>query len=257
MARVTIHKPYLVILSIAFLILCLVFYLPAIPQNQSYHNFADQREFLSIPNFLNVLSNLPYVVVGIMGVILVSGKSKVEAGPALLHSHKYIYLIFFTAVVLVGAGSAYYHLNPSNSTLVWDRLPIAIAIISLFTIVIAEYIHHKMAKRLYLPMLLLGVFSVLYWYWSETVGQGDLRLYILVQFLPIVLIPLIVCLFKSQFSLGRYYFFMIACYIVAKAFELSDQLIFETVGTLSGHSLKHIASAVAPLLFYIALLKRI
>ena len=43
--------------------------LPRIPQPQSYHVFADQRSFLGIPNFANVVSNIPFAVVGLWGLV--------------------------------------------------------------------------------------------------------------------------------------------------------------------------------------------
>ena len=42
--------------------------LPPIPQDQGYHEFADQRMLLSIPNFWNVVSNLPFIAVGGVGL---------------------------------------------------------------------------------------------------------------------------------------------------------------------------------------------
>jgi hypothetical protein len=42
--------------------------LPPIPQDQSYHQFADQRTMFGIPNFWNVVSNLPFLAVGAAGL---------------------------------------------------------------------------------------------------------------------------------------------------------------------------------------------
>lgn len=33
---------------------------------------------------------------------------------------------FYIGVAAVGFGSAYYHLQPNDSTLVWDRLPVSL-----------------------------------------------------------------------------------------------------------------------------------
>ena len=42
--------------------------LPPLLQNQDYHQFADQRELFGIPNFWNVVSNLPFIAVGAIGL---------------------------------------------------------------------------------------------------------------------------------------------------------------------------------------------
>lgn len=175
---------------------------------------------------------------------------------ALVENIRYVYKIFFLSVFMVGLGSAYYHLSPENSTLIWDRLPMVVAFMSFFTIVLAEYINEKFAARLFLPLLLIGVVSVLYWYWSELNGQGDLRLYILVQFLPVVLMPVILILYSSRFTKGYFFWLVLACYGLAKGFELMDSSIFELTEILSGHTLKHLVSAVGPFMLYLALTRR-
>ena len=227
-------------------------FLPAIPQDPEYHNFADQKVYLGLINFSNVISNLPYLIFGLLGAIGFLRHPKLQ----LIQSLKYAYLTFFIGVSLTGFGSAYYHLNPGNDTLFWDRLPMTLAFMPFFTLLIAEYVSERGAIRLFLPLLVTGVVSVVYWYWTETQGRGDLRLYILVQFLPIILIPLILMLYQSRFTHGYYYWLIIACYVLAKIFEQADQIIFDALIYVSGHSLKHMVSALAPLFFYLMLKNR-
>jgi len=226
--------------------------LPAIPQDITYHQFADQRTIFGIPHFLNVVSNIPYLLFGLIGYYLLIKESQL----AIMLSLKHAYKFFFVGVSLICFGSGYYHLNPSNATLLWDRLPMTLAFMSFFTVIVGEYIHEKTARQLLYPLLITGLLSVIYWYWSETIGQGDLRFYILVQFLPIILMPIILWLFSTHFSHGHYYWLIIACYVLAKIFELADQLVFETLVFISGHSIKHLISAIAPYLFYLALKNR-
>ena len=40
---------------------------PAIPQPAEYHDFADQRGLAGIPHFWNVVSNLPFAIIGLVG----------------------------------------------------------------------------------------------------------------------------------------------------------------------------------------------
>ena len=92
----------------------------------------------------------------------------------------------------------------------------------------------------------LGIFSVIYWHLTEQTGRGDLRLYAVVQFFPILAIPLICFLFSSRRLDARYVVAMAGLYVLAKLFEYFDHGIFELLGrNVSGHSLKHLAAAAA------------
>ena len=247
-----IDKRHFLFLTIMLPAIIVMIFLPAIPQDVHYHEFADQRTLLGVPNFFNVISNLPYLLFGLMGCYLVLKQSQI----AILYSLKYAYTFFFAGVALVCFGSGYYHLHPSNATLLWDRLPMTLAFMSFFTVIIGEYVHEKTAGQLFIPLLITGLVSVIYWYWSETIGQGDLRLYILVQFLPIILMPFILWLFAAHFTYSHYYWLIIVCYLLAKVFELADQYVFDTLVFVSGHGIKHLISSIAPYLFYLALKNR-
>ena len=143
---------------------------------------------------------------------------------------------FFIAISFVGIGSAYYHYNPNSSTLVWDRLPMTIAFTALMSIVISEFIDYKKGKLFLLPLVLLGIISIVYW-----VQLGDLRLYAFVQLYPILAIPIILILFKSEENSTKGFWILLITYIIAKLFEIFDFEIHNTLKYLSGHSLKHIA----------------
>jgi len=211
-----------------------------IAQDSGYHQFADQRTILGVPNFWNVVSNLPFLIVGLMGLfgLLRSGRIQfiAELKPA--------YVLFFAGVALVNFGSGYYHLWPGNETLVWDRLPMTIAFMALFAVIIAEFASLKVSRLVLWPLVVFGVFSVFYWHFTETAGHGDLRLYALVQFLPMLLIPLLLLLFKPRFTLTSGYWALLLAYVLAKVFEYYDEGLFESLGFISGHSLKHIVAAL-------------
>jgi hypothetical protein len=221
-------------------------FLNPIPQDPAYHLFADARGWLGIPNVANVVSNAAFVVVGIVGLFVLYGKG-IDRGSDVL-ANSLPYAVFFVAVVLVGAGSAYYHWRPDNRTLFWDRLPMTIGFMALTAAVIADRIHRAAGLRIFLPVLLaLGIASLIYWSETEAAGRGDLRPYGLVQFLPILLIPVICWLFpRGRYTRGRYIAGMILCYGLAKLFELYDVAIYDLLGGwLSGHTLKHLAAAAA------------
>ncbi|MGR9073994.1 MAG: ceramidase domain-containing protein [Gammaproteobacteria bacterium] len=220
-------------------------------QDQGYHLFADRRSILGIPHFWNVASNLPFLLVGIVGALgLLTG------GPLAYEESLYpAYLIFFSGVAAVGIGSSYYHLFPSNETLLWDRLPMTVAFMAFFTIVVAEYVSVKAAKKMLLPLLIAGVASVVYWHFTEHNGQGDLRFYALVQFVPLVVIPVILTLFPARFSHGKFLWAVLGAYLAAKIFEALDGNVYRLLG-ISGHTIKHAISAAGPYLFFIAMKKR-
>ena len=241
-----------IIVVIVIIAIIAVFSLDAIAQDQGYHNFADRRGLMYISNFFNVLSNLPFVIVGIMGIRLVLSGQAV-GGMAEL---KRVYLAFFAGVFLTGFGSAYYHFHPTNLTLLWDRLPMTIAFMALFSAIVGEYISSRLALKLFVPLLLSGIFSVVHWYVTELNGNGDLRAYLLVQFLPVLLIPLILCLFNSKLNGDKYIWGIFGAYALSKIMELFDAPIYSLLGILSGHSLKHLIAAFGTLFFYWALRDR-
>ena len=240
----TVKKSKQIIYGIIFLIFSAIIYVFAfvnsISQDILYHNFADTRVLFNITNFWNVISNLPFFLVGIYALYrMIIIKSLV-----FIDDIKWSYIFLFLGVALVSFGSGYYHLNPTNETLVWDRLPMTIAFMALFAIVISEFISIKTGKQFLFPLLILGLFSVLYWFFSEMNGYGDLRLYILIQFLPILIIPIVLISFPSLFSHIKGYWLLLLCYVLAKLLEHFDMQIFTTLSFISGHSLKHIVAAL-------------
>ena len=213
-------------------------FLPPVAQDLDYHHFADRRGWLGIPNFGDVAGNIAFLISGFFGMLAVRNKRRELSGyPA--------WLVFFLGVFLTGLGSAYYHLMPNNETLVWDRLPMTVAFMALFSLIIMERID-KRSGQILLPLLLaIGVSSVFYWHLTEQTGQGDLRAYALVQFLPMILIFVILILFPAQHRGTKYLAYTLIWYVIAKLTEHFDRQIFDlTAQTVSGHTLKHIAAAI-------------
>lgn len=211
---------------------------PPIPQPQSYHDFADQRGMLGIPNFLNVLSNLPFLLAGAAGCYFCA-RNPISTAPL-------SWFCFFGAFALVGLGSSYYHWAPSDATLVWDRLPMALAFMSLFCAILNDSLWPGSERRLLPPLLALGAASVIWWYYS-----GDLRLYGWVQFAPLLFIAFL-AKFHGFRSIRRGYLGVaFIAYILAKVFEALDPQIYEySLHLLSGHSLKHLSAAASGYILY-------
>ncbi|MDH3632538.1 MAG: ceramidase [Gammaproteobacteria bacterium] len=240
-----VTSKYRILIGISVVALVAAILAPRIAQDPLYHQFADQNAFLSIPNTLNVLTNLLFGWIGIEGLYRLLRQKSLRivnvAYPA--------YLGFFAALILIAAGSGYYHWAPDNQTLVWDRLPMTIAFISFFTIMLAERISVSLARMLFPVLIGVGIASIVYWYLSEQNGQGDLRPYALIQFLPMLLIPLILLLFNSSYTRSSDIWWFLAWYLVAKVCEAFDAELLNWLKLLSGHSLKHIAAGIGCLVF--------
>lgn len=232
------NRAVITVISISLLCIFGVLSLAPIAQDLSYHAFVDNRTLLGIANFYNTISNLPFLLVGLTGLYYLLTKKLIINQPV-----SYIYAVLFASVSLLAFGSAYYHLLPDNSTLLWDRLPMAIAFMSLFSIVIGEFVSTNLARKLFIPFITVGVASVFYWHFSEIAGKGDLRFYILTQFLPMILITLILIFYESAYSKKHFYWLVLAAYVTAKLFEHFDSEIYTFTGFISGHSLKHLAAA--------------
>ena len=219
---------------------------PRIPQSPAYHEFADQRGLFGIPNFLNVASNLGFVLIGILGLRFLAGADRRTLEGRFAHrSERWPYVAFFLGMTLTSLGSAYYHLSPSNDRLMWDRLPMSIAFMSLVSAVIADRISLKAGLILLAPLMAVGAGSVIYWQIGEMNGNGDLRPYLLVQFYSMLAVILCAILFRSKYGHSRWLFAAVGWYAAAKLFELLDQQVFALGRILSGHTVKHVAAAMA------------
>jgi hypothetical protein len=191
-----------------------------------------------MPHFWNVATNLPFLVVGGLG-LLWTGRI---ASPDLA-TH---YRILCIAIALVALGSGWYHHAPSNATLVWDRLPMTIAFMTLFSALIADRISWLLGRALLWPLAVAGIASIAWWVRTEAAGAGDLRAYALVQFLPLALVPLILLLWRDGGLAARPLWLALGAYAFAKAMEYFDAAVFAaTAGIVAGHALKHLAAALA------------
>lgn len=218
---------YLLASMFLFFVVVLVF-IPAIEQDSTYHNFSDQSNWLGITNGWNVISNFLFLLVGVWGLLSIKNKPNIMA-----------YRFFFIGVGLVSVGSGYYHLNPNNQTLIWDRLPMTIAFMGLFSVVLSEFLNKNLGKKALLPLILFGLLSIIYW-----IITNDLRPYILVQFYPIIAIPIILLYHKSKNHSIFGYWLLILFYGLAKVCEHFDVEIHQLFRIISGHSLKHIVAAL-------------
>ena len=176
---------YRIIAVLGIVMLIGVIILSPIKQDREYHNFSDGNILLKINNFWNVVSNLPFLIVGFLGIYKIK----------LIAERKLQYLVFFSGIILVALGSGYYHLYPNSYTLIFDRLPMTVVFMTLTSIIVSEFINRAIGEKTLLPMLLSGLLSVLYWILFK-----DLALYVFVQFYPMLIIPIVLVFFKSSYT---------------------------------------------------------
>lgn len=229
-----------------------MFFLKPIPQDTNFHHFADIRNMFFLANCWNVVSNLVFLLIGIIALQKLRSNKLAVIAPI-----KAAYYIFFTGILLVAFGSAWYHYNPNNTTLVWDRLPMTIIFMSLLSIALAEFVSVTAARIGLIPFLITGIFSIAWWQYGELHNNGDLRLYALVQFLPILLLVLLFLFGHAVYNTKWGYLTLFIAYVLAKLAEHFDESIYKlTSGIMAGHFLKHIMTAIGLWLFVVYLQKR-
>ena len=220
--------------------------MPPTSQSIDYHQFADQRTYLGIPNFFNVASNIFILFSGLAGVLFLLHPREFFIQKTFIKSlERWPYFILFLSVIMASLASTHYHLAPDNARLVWDRLPIAIGIVTLLSIVLIERISINIGC-ISLPFLILfGIGSVMFWYWSEQYGLGNLNYYIVVQFYSILAIILLGKYFSSRYTRGEDIYVVIILYAFAKLAEIADHEIYSLGKIISGHSVKHLFVGLA------------
>jgi hypothetical protein len=217
-----------------------VFSIPRFTDPAWYYSFADRRELLGIPNCLNVVSNAPWAAIGIIGLLFV--RRNRPGGSFTEHWERAGAGVLFAAIGLTAVGSVWFHLAPGPRTLFWDRLPMTVIFMSVLALAIGERIGMRAGRRLFVPLVAVGISSVLYWRLAD-----DVRLYVLVQYFPLLAIPLLVWLFPAPYTRTADLLAVAGWYVLAKVFELADAPIFAATGLVSGHTLKHLAGAAATL----------
>jgi hypothetical protein len=231
------------LVGMTLLALALALFLPAMPQPLAYHDFADKREAYGIENFLDVTSNLAFTLAGLAGLVAVLRRRTCFEQPA----ERWPYLVFAVGVLLTGAGSCYYHLEPNNETLFWDRLPMTISFMSLIAAQIVDRVDVRAGLVALVPMLLVGVLTAVYWIVTERQGRGNVMPYGVLQAWAVLVLLKLVVFHPSRYTHGHLIYAVFAGYALAKVFEHFDREIFELTGVVSGHTLKHVAAGVAGL----------
>jgi hypothetical protein len=236
------NRRLLFVIGFSILCLALALLLPAMPQPPGYHDFADRRVMFGFANFADVASNVGFALAGLTGIVVVLHRRTAFEFPA----ERWPYAVFFLGVLLTAAGSAYYHLAPDNPRLFWDRLPMTVAFMALVCAQVVDRVDVRTGLLLLVPALLLGASSVIYWRATENAGWGNVLPYGVLQAYAGVILLMIAMLYPSRYTRGTDIYWALAAYAASKVFEALDDVLFDAA-LISGHTLKHLAAAVAGL----------
>lgn len=240
------------VIAFTLLSIAAAFLLPAMPQPAAYHDFADRRSGFGIQNVLDVLSNAGFLLAGIAGLVVVlRPRTRFEFA-----AERWPYGLFFLGVLLTAAGSAYYHLAPDNERLFWDRLPITIALMALISAQVVDRVSVRAGLALLVPMVVAGAASATYWIATERAGAGNVVPYAVVQGYAVVILLVFALALPSRYTRGSDVYWVFAAYVIAKLMEHFDREVLALGNLVSGHTLKHLAAAVAGVVLCRMLMRR-
>lgn len=213
---------------------------PHINQFAHYHNFADQRTWLQIPCIMDVLSNLPFFLMGICGIVVLRR--------SILQEHRYasirdMYLLFFYGLIMTGVCSSAYHLQANNQSLWLDRMGMSVAFAGMLGMAVANRISLRAGKAAVYTTLIVAPISL--WVWQTT---GNLAPWGVLQLGGMIIVFTLAFLKEVHGQPRLPLMYIILWYALAKILEIADHQVFAlTGGWISGHSLKHIAASLAAL----------
>ncbi|KAF5467986.1 hypothetical protein F2P56_012184 [Juglans regia] len=230
-------------------LLCLMLATPKIPRSPKNHIFADMRNFLGVPNTLNVITNFPFLVVGVLGFVLSLQGNFFNIS---LPGEVWGWALFYAGIAGVAFGSAYYHMKPDDSRVMWDTLPMMIAYSSVYSSFIVERVGLRIGLSSQCTLLLVAFLSAAYGR-----AYNDLRLCMAFQLIPSIAIPGMTYVFRSQYTHARYWLFAAGAHVLAKFEGVADKKIYYVNRYLiSGHSLEHLCLAMVPVLLSVMLMYR-
>jgi hypothetical protein len=193
---------------------------------------------MGIANAWDVLSNLPFALFGVWGLIRLHGM-----GDAITQSQRQLFQLFFIGLLLTTVGSMVYHLAPSDSTLLWDRAGMAVAFAGVLGLAATERVGQQAGRVLAVVTLTGAVLAFAVLHFSR-----DVLPWSVVQFGGMVLVIALARLRLQAGALGISLNVLIVFYVIAKVFESTDHAVFAaTEQWISGHSIKHLAASLAAL----------
>lgn len=243
------HERFLLAAVAALLVLaCLG---PALAQPADHHHFADARVVWGIPCALDVLSNLPFAMLGLVGLYWLAAARGARGvqGARMDPAQTWCAALFFGGLIATAAASSWYHLRPDDAGLAIDRLGMVLAFAGVLGLAAADRISARAGAALALALLVLGPLSVQVW-----ASTGNVLPWAVLQLGGLLVLAGLAALRPLPGALAVRWGLVIGVYAVAKVLEQSDHAVFAlTSGTVSGHSLKHLVASLAALPVIVAL----
>lgn len=217
---------------------------PAVIQPASYHEFADTRTLLGVPNALDVLTNAAFAIVA---VALLDALRRVRAG--LAPAQTAALAVLALGLIATALGSGVYHLRPNDLGLALDRVGMSLAFGGVIGVAAAERFPARIALGLGILATIGGLSGT-----AGALASGDIWVWSLVQGGGALFIAASLVLTPNASALGVRWWPVLLAYAAAKALEgLDAPVLAVTGGLISGHSLKHLVAAAAILPIVLAL----
>jgi len=224
--------------------------------------FADGRAWHGLPNAMDVLSNLPFALVGCWGLYRLHRIDRAHqqalaefplAPPASDPPDNTLDCawLFFAGLIATAAGSAFFHLMPDASRLAADRAGMAVAFAGLIGVAVCERVSQRAGWPAAWFVLMAGLLS------AEVFQEsGNVLPWAIVQFGGMALVLTLALATPMRGAVGLKLGWVICFYALAKVSELADHAIYEaTQQVVSGHTLKHLTASLAGLPVLAALRK--
>jgi hypothetical protein len=210
---------------------------PAVAQQAHYHAFADQRAWCGLPHALDVLSNLPFAVAGLWGLLVLRGRQR-DQPPSVQRG---LAALFFGGLLVAALCSGIYHWQPGNPRLALDRVGMVAVFAGLLGLAVADRVSDRAGLWTAGAVLLWGPLSV-----AVCSATGNLLPWAVLQGGGMLLVLCLAVCPPRPGTWGIRLGGVIFAYALAKLLEQGDHSVFAwTGGRVSGHSLKHAVAALA------------
>ncbi|XP_058781129.1 uncharacterized protein LOC131655251 [Vicia villosa] len=229
--------------------MCFILFTPPIPRSLNHHRFADVRNLLGVPNTLNVMTNFPFLVVGVLGFVFALDGTFFNISS---QGEVWSWVVFYSGMIGIAFGSAYYHLKPDNHRVIWDTLPMTVAFSSLMSCLVFERFGQRTGLCCLFALLVSAFLCVLH----ERI-YNDIRFCVMFQLILSLAIPAVAFMYRSKYTHSGYWFLATGIYVLAKIQGITDKKIFRVNNYfITGHSLEHLCLALIPISLSIMLIYR-
>lgn len=209
---------------------------PHVGNPVGYHHFVDERSWFAVPHAGDVLSNVAFLVAGVVGM------RSLWRLPArsLTNMERAMAALFFAGLMATSACSSWYHLHPDDARLMVDRSGMAIAFAGMVGLAVTTRVGERAGALTGLGLLLIAPWTI------HISASGELLPWAVLQFGGMAALCALACLRPLSIALAPSWIAIALIYAVAKVAELGDAAVFEVTGhVVSGHTLKHVIAAFA------------